>query len=115
MSAIAGWENFYGIVGSSAGARIGVLFVVMTLIATRPMGPGRSQGADAFAPHESRNAPHITMSDHFSMSRERVPACLRFFPQPNNFPASRTRRRRSAMRALWPTLTLYCDEGTIAH
>jgi len=49
MSAVAGWENFYVIVGSSAGALIGLQFVVMTLIATRPVGPGRSQGADAFA------------------------------------------------------------------
>jgi hypothetical protein len=44
-----GWENFYVIVGSSAGALIGLQFVVMTLIATRPAGPGKSQGADAFA------------------------------------------------------------------
>lgn len=46
---MSGWENFYVIVGSSAGALIGLQFVVMTLIATRPIGPGRSQGADAFA------------------------------------------------------------------
>jgi len=43
------WENFYVIVGSSAGALIGLQFVVMTLIANRPIGPGQSQGADAFA------------------------------------------------------------------
>ena len=49
MSAVAEWENFYVIVGSSAVALIGLQFVVMTLIATRPLGPGRSQGADAFA------------------------------------------------------------------
>jgi hypothetical protein len=49
MSAVAGWENFYVIVGSSAGALIGLQFVVMTLIATRPIGPGPSEGADAFA------------------------------------------------------------------
>lgn len=30
---LAGWENFYVIVGSSAGALIGLQFVVMTLIA----------------------------------------------------------------------------------
>jgi hypothetical protein len=46
---VLGWQNFYVIVGSSAGALIGLQFVVMTLIATRPIGPGRSQGADAFA------------------------------------------------------------------
>ena len=49
MSPVAGWENFYVIVGSSAGALIGLQFVVMTLLATRPIGPGRSEGADAFA------------------------------------------------------------------
>ena len=49
MSALAGWENFYVIVGSSAGALIGLQFVVMTLIATRRSGPGPSEGADAFA------------------------------------------------------------------
>jgi hypothetical protein len=49
MSALSGWENFYVIVGSAAGALIGLQFVVMTLIATRPVGPGRSEGADAFA------------------------------------------------------------------
>jgi hypothetical protein len=49
MSSVAGWENFYVIVGSAAGALIGLQFVVMTLIATRSIGPGRAQGADAFA------------------------------------------------------------------
>ena len=49
MSTVAGWEDFYVIVGSSAGALIGLQFVVMTLIATRTIGPGRSEGADAFA------------------------------------------------------------------
>ncbi|HKX18268.1 MAG TPA: hypothetical protein VJT33_09700 [bacterium] len=33
MGPLAGWENFYVIVGSSAGALIGLQFVVMTLIA----------------------------------------------------------------------------------
>jgi len=36
MSALEGWENFYVIIGSSAGALIGLQFVVMTLIAERP-------------------------------------------------------------------------------
>lgn len=36
MTTLAGWENFYVIVGSSAGALIGLQFVVMTLIAERP-------------------------------------------------------------------------------
>jgi hypothetical protein len=33
MTALAGWENFYVIVGSYAGALIGLQFVVITLIA----------------------------------------------------------------------------------
>jgi hypothetical protein len=32
MTALSGWENFYVIVGSSAGALIGLQFVVMALI-----------------------------------------------------------------------------------
>jgi len=46
---LAGWENFYVIVGSSAGALIGLQFVVITLIASRPIKPGQGQGAGAFA------------------------------------------------------------------
>jgi hypothetical protein len=36
MTGLVGWENFYVIVGSSAGALIGLQFVVLTLIAERP-------------------------------------------------------------------------------
>jgi hypothetical protein len=36
MTVFDGWENFYVIVGSSAGALIGLQFVVITLIAERP-------------------------------------------------------------------------------
>jgi hypothetical protein len=36
MSPLQGWENFYVIVGSAAGALIGLQFVVITLIAERP-------------------------------------------------------------------------------
>jgi len=48
MTELAGWVNFYVIVGSSAGALIGLQFVVITLIANRPIAPGLAQ-ADAFA------------------------------------------------------------------
>jgi len=37
MTDLSGWENFYVIVGSSAGALIGLQFVVLTLIAERPV------------------------------------------------------------------------------
>ena len=33
MASLAGWENFYVILGSSAGALIGLQFVVITLVA----------------------------------------------------------------------------------
>jgi len=36
MSEIARWDSFYVIVGSAAGALIGLQFVVLTLIAERP-------------------------------------------------------------------------------
>jgi hypothetical protein len=36
MTALAEWDGFYAIVGSAAGALIGLQFVVMTLIADRP-------------------------------------------------------------------------------
>ena len=49
MTALAGWENFYAIVGSSAGALIGLQFVVITLIADRPIASGQAQAGSAFA------------------------------------------------------------------
>ena len=49
MTALSGWENFYVIVGSSAGALIGLQFVVITLIADMPKGPGAAQAGNAFA------------------------------------------------------------------
>lgn len=49
MTALSGWENFYVIVGSSAGALIGLQFVVITLIANRPIAPGQAQAGDAFS------------------------------------------------------------------
>jgi hypothetical protein len=49
MTVLAGWENFYVIVGSSAGALIGLQFVVMALIANRPRAPGEALTGAAFA------------------------------------------------------------------
>ena len=49
MTALSGWENFYVIVGSSAGALIGLQFVVMALIAGMPRTPGAGQAGGAFA------------------------------------------------------------------
>jgi hypothetical protein len=49
MTAIDGWENFYVIVGSSAGALIGLQFVVITLIADMPIERGFEQASDAFS------------------------------------------------------------------
>jgi len=49
MSILAGWENFYVIVGSSAGALIGLQFVVITLIADMPSIRGEAQASHAFS------------------------------------------------------------------
>jgi hypothetical protein len=48
MPALAAWDSFYVIVGSAAGALIGLQFVVMTLLAVRPRQPMAEAGA-AFA------------------------------------------------------------------
>ena len=45
MLGISSWENFYVIVGSAAGALIGLQFVVMTLVAERPPARVREAGA----------------------------------------------------------------------
>jgi ABC-type transport system involved in multi-copper enzyme maturation permease subunit len=39
MSELTQWDSFYVIVGTAAGALIGLQFVVMTLIADRPPTP----------------------------------------------------------------------------
>lgn len=49
MPVLGGWENFYVIVGSSAGALIGLQFVVMSLIANMPMMRADVQAGRAFA------------------------------------------------------------------
>jgi len=49
MTALAGWQNFYVIVGSSAGALIGLQFVVITLISDMPAGRGAAQAGHAFS------------------------------------------------------------------
>src|ERR1700753_1587728 len=49
MSPMNGWENFYVIVGSSAGALIGLQFVVMNLIAGRSVARGEAQAGNAFS------------------------------------------------------------------
>jgi hypothetical protein len=48
MTALSAWQNFYVIVGSSAGALIGLQFVVMTLVASLPMTRGNVQAANAY-------------------------------------------------------------------
>ncbi len=49
MTVLDGWDNFYVIVGSSAGALIGLQFVVISLIAARPIARGAAQAGAAFA------------------------------------------------------------------
>jgi hypothetical protein len=49
MTPLGGWENFYVIVGSSAGALIGLQFVVIALIAEMPAARADAQAGDAFS------------------------------------------------------------------
>ncbi len=48
MTTLSAWQNFYVIVGSSAGALIGLQFVVMTLIANMPITRGDAQAGNAY-------------------------------------------------------------------
>jgi hypothetical protein len=48
MSELAAWDSFYVIVGSAAGALIGLQFVVMTLVSARPL-PRAAEAGAAFA------------------------------------------------------------------
>ena len=50
MTALAEWGNFYVIVGSSAGALIGLQFVVMTLIADKQSAPSEGLGSALATP-----------------------------------------------------------------
>lgn len=49
MTLLTEWESFYMIVGSSAGALIGLQFVVITLIAELPIRRGAAQASGAFS------------------------------------------------------------------
>jgi hypothetical protein len=49
MTALAAWQNFYVIVGSSSGALIGLQFVVLSLIANRRIGENDAAAGQAFA------------------------------------------------------------------
>src|SRR5947209_19337945 len=48
MTALSGWQNFYVIMGSSAGALIGLQFVAMTLISQIPATQDSAQAGSAF-------------------------------------------------------------------
>ena len=49
MTALDGWQNFYVIMGSSAGALIGLQFVVLSLIANRRASASDPEAGAAFA------------------------------------------------------------------
>jgi hypothetical protein len=48
MTELNGWANFYTIVGSAAGALIGLQFVVMTLVANMPIDRVNAQAGHTF-------------------------------------------------------------------
>ncbi len=49
MTELARWSNFFVIVGSSAGALIGLQFVVITLVAATPRTPGQEHAGRTYA------------------------------------------------------------------
>ncbi len=48
MPLLSAWQNFYVIVGSASAALIGLMFVVVTLIASRRDQPGSGEAIGAF-------------------------------------------------------------------
>ncbi len=48
MTTLTEWESFYVIVGSSAGALIGLQFVVIALLADMPIGRGEAKAGGIF-------------------------------------------------------------------
>ena len=55
MTALEGWKDFYVMLGSCAGALIGLQFVVMTLIAEAPAVAGEEKAGRAFlTPNRAR-------------------------------------------------------------
>jgi predicted membrane-bound spermidine synthase len=49
ISELAKWDSFYVIVGSAAGALVGLQFVVLTLVAQRPRAAEAADAGGAFA------------------------------------------------------------------
>ncbi len=49
MTPLSGWQNFYVIVGSSAGALIGLQFVVISFFSNMPFREGVDQAGHAFS------------------------------------------------------------------
>jgi len=58
MTALDGWENFYVILGSSAGALIGLQFVVITLVA----GMRQPSGTDTVNAFGTPTVVHLSMT-----------------------------------------------------
>jgi hypothetical protein len=74
MMALKEWESFYVIVGSSAGALMGLQFVVMTLIAERPVKPTEALGKALATPTIVHFAAVLLLSSVLSAPWRGVPA-----------------------------------------
>ena len=61
MTDLTAWQNFYVIVGSSAGALIGLQFVVMALIANMPDIRVQTLAGEAFVTPTSQLIPGTTL------------------------------------------------------
>ena len=79
MTATAGWENFYVIVGSSAGALIGLQFVVITLIADMPIAEVRRRPAARLRRRPSFISEPYSCSQRFCVLRGMGSAPPQFF------------------------------------
>jgi hypothetical protein len=79
MSSLTEWSNFYVIVGSSAGALIGLQFVVLTLIAQRPRLVVAEAGAAFSTPSVVHFAVALFLSAAMTAPWRAVPGVAAFW------------------------------------
>jgi hypothetical protein len=108
MTALSGWQNFYVIMGSSAGALIGLQFVVMALIADMPAARGQEQAGVAFA------TPTVVKAKANRAGEKARSDCLKFVIK-FKYPKVITKKGREPMSCLAQFLVRESVTGTFLN
>src|SRR5207302_365393 len=96
MTPFAEWENFYVIVGSSAGALIGLQFVVMTLIADKQVATSQALSSAFGTP----NIIHFSAALLLSALAWLMRACSSCTPRPDGLSRPQKPGHRNASLVL---------------